>query len=167
MWVGRYFTKLLTTELFYGYIAFGSATRHLPGRAVIGDLKNGVNNIFYHIEKVEGKYPKRNFTTFSLLEAEKKVIIDYPKKYSDNVHWFETLVELPRTGDLYKKAGYDLVGQTKGFTCKRTAGQGTDSWTGQRVWDTVNLRPKLVFVKRVERFDSVLAPTSEKATQMN
>jgi len=43
--------------------------------------------------------------------------------------------------------GWEMVGQTKGFTCKRVAGIGTDSWGGKRVWDTENLRPKLVFIK--------------------
>lgn len=46
--------------------------------------------------------------------------------------------------------GWDLVGQTKGYTCKRGAGKGTDDWSGKRVWDTENLRPKLVFVKRYD-----------------
>ena len=134
-------------EVLYGCIGFGSATKHLPGRQIIGDLKNGLNNVFYHIEKVDGKYPKRNFTTYVLLEAEKLAIKDYEDKYGDKVYWLETLVELPRTGELYIKAGYVQTGQTKGFTCKRVAGQGTDSWTGKRVWDTKNLRPKRVFVK--------------------
>jgi hypothetical protein len=47
---------------------------------------------------------------------------------------------------IQKKDGWRLVGQTKGYTCKRIAGNSTDSWTGKRVWDTKNLRPKLVFV---------------------
>jgi hypothetical protein len=42
---------------------------------------------------------------------------------------------------------WTCVGMTKGYTCKRIGGQGTDSWTGQRIWDTKNLRPKLVFVR--------------------
>lgn len=81
-----------------------------------------------------------------LREYRKTIEADWKQKYGDDVLWHETLVELPRTGDCYKKDGWRLVGQTKGYTCKRIAGNGTDSWTGKRVWDTENLRPKLVFV---------------------
>lgn len=35
------------------------------------------------------------------------------------------------------------------YTSDGTGGVGTDSWTGKRVWDTENLRPKLVFVRKV------------------
>lgn len=56
----------------------------------------------------------------------------------DYVLAFETLVELPRTGELYKRSGFVETGITKGFTCKRTAGFGTDSRTGKRTWDIQN-----------------------------
>ena len=36
--------------------------------------------------------------------------------------------------------------QPKGFTCKRQSGKSTDGWSGVRVWDRVNLRPKNVFM---------------------
>lgn len=62
---------------------------------------------------------------------------------------FESLVELPRTGECYKRDGWTLVGQTIGYTCKRVAGKGTDNWSGKRVWDTKNLRPKLVFCRKI------------------
>ena len=148
--VGRQiFYKIRYDKTIYGCIAFGSATRHLPGREILGNLNNGLNNIFYHVFPPEGKYPIRNFTTKCLLEAEKLAVLDYKENYGDHVNWLETLVELPRTGDLYLKAGYEEVGLTKGFTCKRVGGIGTDSWGGKRVWDTTNLRPKRVFFKEV------------------
>ncbi len=133
--------------LCYGSIAGGSATRFLPGRKVIGILNNGVNNIFYHVEKRDGQYPFRNFTSSVLKLYRKTVERDWSERYGDTVLWHETLVELPRTGECYRRDGWCLTGQTKGFTCKRTAGQGTDSWSGKRVWDMGTLRPKLVFVK--------------------
>jgi hypothetical protein len=39
---------------YYGTIAGGSATRHLPNRKIVRSLNNGVNNIFFHIEKPSG-----------------------------------------------------------------------------------------------------------------
>jgi hypothetical protein len=144
--VGRSICYLIMFDgVCYGSIAGGSATRFLPGRAVLQSLDNGVNNIFFHIEK-RGAYPIREFVPKVLSEYRKSIDRDWESKYGDAVLWHETLVEIPRTGECYKRDGWQLVGQTKGYTCKRTAGKGTDSWSGKRVWDTVNLRPKLVFV---------------------
>lgn len=148
--VGRQlFYRIEFAGVLYGCIAFGSATRFLPGRDINAPLNCGMNNIFYHIEKVNGKYPARNFTTMALLAAERIACVDYKDRYGDDVLWIESLVEYPRIGKLYLMAGYRHVGDTKGFTCKRIAGKGTDNWTGKRVWDTVNLRPKKVFLKEV------------------
>lgn len=153
--VGRQiFYRIQWGDTIYGYIGFGSATRHLAGRPKwyvdrIG-LNHGLNNTFYHVEKVNGKYPRRNFTVYTLLRAEITAREDYERKYLDQVRWFETLVELPREGRLYKMAGYEEVGQTKGFTCKRVSGKSSDGWSGKRVWDTINFRPKRVFIKFIE-----------------
>lgn len=146
--VGRQiFYRIEHDAKLYGCIAFGSATKFLPGRKLSWPLSAGMNNIFYHVEKISGRYPLRNFTTKALLIAEPIAAADYEAKYGSVVRWLESLVEYPRTGDLYLKAGYTHVGDTKGYTCKRMAGTGTDSWTGKRVWDTKNLRPKRVFIK--------------------
>lgn len=137
----------------YGYIVSGSATLHLIGRTEFlrkkVNLNCIINNIFYHIEP-KPKYPWRNFTTSILLAWEHQARQDWYKKYGDVVIAFESLVELPRTGECYRRAGWTLVGQTKGYTCKRIAGKGTDSWSGKRVWNTKILKPKLVFMKVVK-----------------
>ena len=133
----------------YGTIAGGSATRFLPGRDVIRSLNNGVNNIFFHVEKLGGAYPMRNFTSEVLKTYRATIEGDWVEKYGDTVLWHETLVEPPRDGECYRRDGWRQVGKTKGYTCKRTSGKGTDQWSGRRVWDTVNLRPKLVFVRQV------------------
>lgn len=144
-------------DTYYGHIVFGSATRFLPGRnehLSIGlkNLNTVAGNIFYNISKISSKYPTRNFTSRVLLQAEVEVRALWKSKYGDALIGFETLVELPRTGDLYLKAGWTLVGQTIGYTCKRTGGRGSDNWSGKRVWNTdpATLRPKHVFVKKLE-----------------
>jgi hypothetical protein len=139
---------------YYGHIVFGSATQHLPNRNNFFGITNRqlykiINNLFYNISKVKGKYPKRNFTTFVLVEAMKLVKKHWKMKYGDDILGFETLIEQPRTGELYRRAGFVVIGQTKGYTCKRESGNGTDSWTGKRVWNTTELRPKLVLAKKV------------------
>lgn len=136
----------------YGAIAAGSATRFLPGRSdFFGrmiDLNGLVNNIFFHME-TDKVYPVRNFTSLILKEFRKRAAIDWENRYGDRVIGWESLVELPRTGEIYVRDKWEKVGVTKGYTCKRTAGRGTDSWTGRRVWETKNLRPKLVFCRKL------------------
>ena len=144
---------VLFDGVYYGHIIGGSATLHLPGRNEYfninkSNLGNIVNNIFYHIEKINGQYPVRNFSQLVLKTYMKQIQIDWEERYSDKVIGHESLVELPRTGELYTRSGWILVGQTKGYTCKRTAGIGTDSWSGKRVWNTSELRPKLVFCSK-------------------
>ena len=143
-------------DIYYGNIVGGSATLHLPNRNEFfqidkSKLNQVINNIFFNISKVNGKYPIHNFTSYVLKKFCEVIAKDWQLKYGDKVLGFESLVELPRTGDLYLKAGWTLVGQTKGFTCKRSSGKGSDSWSGKRVWNTdkKSLRPKLVFCYKV------------------
>lgn len=129
---------------YFGAIVGGSTPKWLPGENRPA-LNNIVNNIFFHIE---GPYPIRNFGQRVLALYRKQIELDWFLKYGDFVERHESLVELPRTGEVYRRDGWILQGQTKGQTCKRTAGKGTDTWTGKRVWDTENLRPKLVFARQ-------------------
>ena len=157
--VGRNICYAIIHEgTYYGHIVGGSATKYLPNRhEFLGttpkQLNNIVNNIFYNVSSV-GKYPLRNFTT-KVVELFVDVISkDWKLKYGDIVLGFETLVEKPRIGELYIKAGWIKVGETIGFTCKRIGGSGTDSWSGKRVWitDKSLLRPKNVLCYKVNKF---------------
>jgi hypothetical protein len=139
-------------NICYGHIVAGSATLHLPGRNEFFKdipLNNIINNTFYHIEKINDTYPIRNFTV-ECLKIFRNISPKFWKfKYGDDVVGFETLIELPRTGEIYKRDNWTYVGTTKGFSCKRVAGQGTDSWGGKRIWNKniEDLKPKLVFCK--------------------
>lgn len=158
--VGRNICYAIVVDgVYYGAIVGGSSTLHLIGRdEFFGITKENkttmllriVNNIFYHIEKQNRRYPIRNMVPRVLAEFRNRIVQDWFAKYGDEVIGFESLIELPRTGDAYKRDGWQEVGITKGQTCKRVAGKRTDNWTGKRVWDTKNLRPKRVFVKRVK-----------------
>ena len=147
---------IIFDDLYFGHIVGGSATRFLPGRnehlgITMSQLNSIVNNIFYNITPVDQKYPKRNFTTFVLKSFVQQIQKDWRDKYGDTVLGFESLVEKPRSGELYKKAGWVMVGETIGYTCKRIAGIGTDSWGGKRIWnkERESLRPKNVFCLKV------------------
>ena len=135
---------------YYGHIVGGSATKHLPGRhdylcTEQSQLNNIVNNIFFNVSPADGKYPLRNFTSRVVQQFVHQCSLDWKAKYGDDVIGFETLIELPRSGELYRRAGWKWTGRTKGLTCKRVAGKGTDSWGGKRVWNRDELRPKDVF----------------------
>jgi hypothetical protein len=153
--VGRNICYAVTYEgICYGAIVGGSSTLHLAGRDGFfgltpenkkGTLNKIVNNIFYHIERRDGKYPVRNMVIKVLKMYRERVAADWLTKYGDIVIGHESLIELPRTGETYERDGWTEVGLTKGQTCKRVAGVSTDSWSGKRVWDTKNLRPKRVF----------------------
>lgn len=143
-------------NVYYGHIVGGSATRFLPGRneflgTDIKQLNHIVNNVFYNISKVDDKYPTRNFTIKVLQQFVKQCTQDWEEKYGDKVLGFESLIEKPRTGDIYIRSKWILVGETVGYTCKRIKGKGTDKWTGKRVWNTDknSLRPKLVFCYKI------------------
>lgn len=142
---------IIVNTVYYGHIVGGSATRFLPGRnEFLGisllDLDHVINNIFFNASPPEGeKYPLRNFTSAILGYFIQQATQDWKTKYGDTVIGFESLVELPRTGELYRRAGWTPVGITKGYTCKRISGQGSDGWSGKRSWDTINLRPKTVW----------------------
>lgn len=143
-------------EVYYGHIVGGSATKHLQGRyEYLGlskdNLNNIVNNLFFNINKIDGKYPTRNFTSKVVKKFIEVITLAWELKYGDRVLGFETLVEKPRTGDLYRKIGFAVVGETKGYTCKRVSGVGVDGWSGKRVWNTDknSLRPKLVLCYKV------------------
>ena len=136
---------------YFGSIVAGSATKHLPGRSEFFGadftLERVINNVFFHIER---PYPIRNFAIKVLALWRTTAAADWGRIYGDRVIGFESLIQLPRTGETYKRDGWTLVGQTKGYTCKRGPGQGSDSWTGKRVWNTTDLVPKLVFCRRID-----------------
>lgn len=137
----------------FGHIVGGSSTLYLKGRNEFfkidkSKLNNIVNNIFYHIEKVNNRYPLRNFTTKVLRAWRKQISVDWQQKYGDKVIGFESLIEPPRTAELYKKDKWYHVGTTIGYTCKRVAGNEKGIFkTGKRVWNTDKLKPKLIFCR--------------------
>ena len=129
----------------------GSCILHLPKRnEFFGDIPRNsiVNNVFFHIEQPKEGYPLRNFASNVVKIWRQHILNDWKSVYGDDVLGFETLVEPPRTGEVYRRDGWSQVAVTKGYTCKRTGGKGSDGWGGQRVWDKDHLRPKLVFYRK-------------------
>ena len=156
--------KIIVDEVVYGATTAGSATLHLPNRFDFFGrdipINNIVNNTFFHVEKQNGRYPMRNFVSSVIQAWRERAVVDWPLMYGSPVEGFETLVEPPRSGECYRRDGWTMMGMTKGYTCKRSSdtGNGTDSWGGARVWDTINLRPKQVFYRCIEdrRHETIL-----------
>ena len=66
---------------YYGHTVAGSATLYLPNRNEFfgitkHDLNKIVNNVFFHVEPINGKYPCRNFV--------QKVIKAWRERESNN-----------------------------------------------------------------------------------
>ena len=147
-------------DVYYGHIIGASAARHLPNRYQFFGLDDSylnyiVNNIFFNMTRVDGKYPTRNFATKVLKAFVDRVEYDWYDQYGDPVFGFETMIEPPRTGDMYVRAGWTLVGMTQGITMKRTGGAKCGRFAGQIIRDKVNLRPKTVFCLRAKRRSTV------------
>ena len=143
--------KIFDDDEFVGVIVGGSATLHLPNRnEFFGDkyyINGIINNNFFHLIDNHGD---KNLGTKVLAKWRKQVVKDWEERYKDKVIGFESLVELPRSGAMYKADNWTLVGQTKGFTCRRMSGTEKGKFTGgKRVWNTNpdELKPKLVFCK--------------------
>jgi len=109
-------------SIYYGHIVAGSAVRFLPNS--IDNLNCVINNVS---PPNNHKYPVRNFASLVVKQFVIQSQRDWKIKYGDTCVGFETLVEKPRRGTLYLRAGWTLVGETKGYTCKRIAGRGTDN----------------------------------------
>ena len=108
---------------YYGHIIGGSCTLNLPGRNEFFEIDKSsytkiINNIFYHIRKVNNSYPMRNFTTKVLQAWRESMEKDWKSKSGDSVLGFESLIEPPRTAELYKKDKWTYLGKTKGKLVK-------------------------------------------------
>jgi len=142
--------KIFEDDKFVGAIVGGSATLHLPNRnEFFGDkfyIGGIINNTFYHLTEHNDK----NLGTKVLKIFRQQAVKDWEERYKDKVIGFETLIELPRSGSLYKADNWTYVGTTKGYTCRRQGGiSDTEKFGGVRVWDTKNLKPKLVYCKLI------------------
>lgn len=176
---GGFVGRFIAYAIYYGgeylgVIVGGSATMHLKGRDAFfclkqGDLNRIVNNSLFHIEKtwdtppfayvvgergvcVETRrkpYPVRNITTLVLETWREQISQDWQECYGDEVLGFETLVQPPRTGELYRRDGWQEVARTKGWTCRRTGGKSSsESFGGRRVWVFDPSQSKIVFCRR-------------------
>jgi hypothetical protein len=137
---------------YYGHIVAGSATRYLANRwqflNSVCDLNEIINNVFFSVSRIDNKYPRRNFVPFIINEFVERSVMDWEKNYGNKVVAIETLVEPPRTGESYLRAGFQFIGKTVGMTASRVKGKETGSkYTGKRIWEMKDLRPKLIFMK--------------------
>ncbi len=122
---------IMVGAIYYGAIVGGSSTLHLVGRdkffGITTENKKEklvqiVNNIFYHIEKKNGRYPIRNMVPAVLRAFRERISLDWKEKYGDTVVGFESLIELPRTGEAYRRDGWIEVGVTKFMVRKKSVG---------------------------------------------
>lgn len=85
----------------------------------IDDEKLFVNNNVFRIIK-----SYKNQATQVLKLLRKKIIIDYKKRYGDNLIGIITFVEPPRDGAIYKADNWDYLGMTQGKKVVRRGSLG-------------------------------------------
>lgn len=85
-------------------------------------LPNIANNTIFRMGRPKDRSPK---ATEVLAIFQKTVIADWKRTYGSCVRAFETTVEPPRWGGVYKLAGWRRVGKTTGMGARRPKGHGT------------------------------------------
>jgi len=151
--MGRVFIyEIWYDGVFYGHIVAGSATRGItPPQPLQKNehLNHIINNTFFHIEPdPRTGYPTRNFSSFVLESFLARAQTDWEEEpFSNGKHYkvwaFETLVDPnrgegmdPRTGEVYRRVGFEEIGMTKGYECWREE--------GERVWSKEPTCPKII-----------------------
>ena len=138
----------------YGHIVANSAFKHIRGRDEYLNVKSAdclnqiIYNGFFFIERINGEYPCRNFVTKVLLAFENIACREWEEEYGDKVMALETLVKPPRIGLCYMRAGWELIGATVGYECKRIKGK-EKNYNMKKIWDRSKKVPKLIYIKTI------------------
>ena len=83
----------------------------------------------------------------AVLDVFKRTVIkDWYESYGDFVRAFETLVEPPRWGGIYKLDGWKRIGNTAGLGARRPEGHGTAGKNSTGVRKIIRVPVKIVWV---------------------
>jgi hypothetical protein len=93
-----------------------------------------------------------------VLKLFRKVVInDWLKEYGDCVRAFETLVEPPRWGGIYKLDGWKKIGMTAGLGARRPEGHGTAGKSSTGVRKIIRVPKKIVWVFPICSYEDAVA----------
>lgn len=106
-------------------------------------LRNIVNNTMFRLTRPKNCPP---LATEVLSVFREVVSADWHASYGDAVRAFETLVEPPRWGGIYKLDGWTRVGWTAGLGARRPEGHGTAGKNSTGVRKIVRVPRKILWV---------------------
>ena len=115
-----------------------------------GGLRNIVNNTMFRMTRPSNEAP---LATEVLKMWKERVEIDWTTKFGDVVRCFETLVEPPRWGGIYKLDGWKRIGDTAGLGARRPEGHGTfgKNSTGKR--KIIRVPKKIYWIRPIMSYD--------------
>ena len=129
-------------------------------------LRHIINNTMFRLKRPPDAEP---LATVVLDAWKNRAAKDWYEKFGDVVRCFETLVEPPRWGGIYKLNGWKRIGNTLGLGARRPKGHGTfgKNSTGKR--KIIKVPKKILWVEPImsyedalERSDSVASYGDEK-----
>ena len=124
-------------------------------------IRHIVNNTMFRLTRPKEHPP---LATDVLKIWKERVKQDWLSEYGDYVRAFETLVEPPRWGGIYKLDGWRKVGVTAGLGARRPEGHGTagKASTGKR--KIIRVPKKIVWILPICSYEDAVAKSAGKAS---
>lgn len=126
-----------------------------------GGIRHIVNNTMFRLTRPKDHPP---LATDVLKLWKERVKQDWFSAYGDFVRAFETLVEPPRWGGIYKLDGWRKVGMTAGLGARRPEGHGTagKASTGKR--KIIRVPKKIVWIIPICSYKDALAKSKGRTS---
>ena len=122
-------------------------------------LRNIVNNTMFRMKRPPNELP---LATDVLKVFKTTIIKEWFRRYGDHVRAFETLVEPPRWGGIYKLDGWTKIGKTAGLGARRPEGHGTAGKASTGVRKIVKVPIKIIWVLPICSFEKALTKSQGK-----
>jgi hypothetical protein len=117
-------------------------------------VRHIVNNTMFRLIRPKDAMPRAT----DVLKVFRKVVIkDWITEYGDCVRAFETLVEPPRWGGIYKLDGWKKIGMTAGLGARRPEGHGTAGKSSTGVRKIIRVPKKIVWILPICSYEEALA----------
>ena len=119
-----------------------------------GGLRHIANNTMFRMTRPKDAPPLATEVLRVFKETVKK---DWLEEYGDYIRAFETLVEPPRWGGIYKLDGWKRIGNTAGLGARRPEGHGTAGKNSTGVRKIIRVPVKIVWVLPICSYEEALA----------
>ena len=122
-------------------------------------IRHIVNNTMFRMIRPSHEEPK---ATAVLTAFKSTVVDDWLTAYGDFVRAFETLVEPPRWGGIYKLDGWKRIGNTLGLGARRPEGHGTAGRNSTGVRKIIKVPVKIVWVQQICTYEEAVAKSEKR-----